>query len=303
MFTDSTKVIMGTISCIAPTTMNKDARITMHRRQLDWLESITQKMVEEKGETPIPYFRVEQGWEPETEEILKTSLPLTSLKYDKPIPPGAARNVLLDKLYDSNADWLICMDDDHGLYDHFNDYQLLWELGEEPAMKALYNNLVIVTSFPSYWDGYNKIVEAFGKKDTHWLFKPTKHPGCMPFCCIPNIYKIKGKKLYFDAETACNNVDTGDVPEDLKFQIDWLKSGGRIYEGMLFIGKSLGRMTDSSIYGDELSRRENLQDIRKKWVNSYLRTVFPRNPNIWTLSKLYARRNTSEDIVIKRKEW
>lgn len=290
-------VIMGTISCIADTTMHKESRIEMHRKQLDFLEKINQTMVEKYNAEPLPYFRVEQGWEPETQKRLTTTLPMTSIKYDKPIPPGAARNELLKKLYESDADWLICMDDDHGLYDHYDGFKLMWDIEEEPFINQLCKQGFIITSFPAYWDGFKAEVDKYGKAEESWLFKTTRHPGAMPFCCIPNIKKYRNREVWFDDQAMNNSIE--DLPEDLKFQFDWIRAGGRVVECMMFIGKSWGNMQHSTLFKGEAARKEIYQS-NEAWASSYLKTLYPRKPELWTTRGFLNRKNPKCVITIPR---
>lgn len=291
-------IIMGTISCIAPSTMHKESRILMHKKQLGCLEHITQIMVDTHGLDPIPYYRVEQGWEPETQEQLKTTLPLISLRYDNPIPPGAARNALLTELYDSDADWLIMMDDDQGICDTYAGYEFLWELSSKPLLDNCCRKLIAISSFPAYWDGFRSEVEKFGKSGTHWLLKPTKHRGYMAFACIPNVYKYTGKKVFFDATTTASSV--GEVPEDLKFMIDWIKAGGFWYECWMLAGKSMGALEDSSIFRDDSSKSERNLKWVPEWAASYLKTLYPRQPQLWDLKEFFRRKNPRNTLVIPR---
>lgn len=291
-------VIMGTISCIAPTTMHKESRIKMHRKQLDFIEHINQIMADTYGLDPIPYFRVEQGWEPETQQQLTTTVPMTSITYDSPIPPGSARNALLTELYDSDADWLVVMDDDHGVYDHYAGYELLWELSNPTFIEQFCKKLIIIAAYPAYWEPFKEDVAKFGKADTHWWFTTTKHPGCLPFACIPNIYKYTGKKLFFDATTQASK--EGEVPEDLKFMIDWLKAGGQWYQCRMLIGKSMGDMNDSSIFVDLDNRKQRNNEWVPRWAGQYLKTLYPRNPDLWVYRKFIHRKNPKGTIVVPR---
>lgn len=292
------KVLVGTISCISKNTNFKESRIKMHRKQLDWLEDCMYKMKSEHDEDYLPYYRVEQGWEPETEEALKTTLRLHSLKFPTPIPPGAARNELLKVLYNSDADWLVCMDDDHALYNHYEDYQLMWDIASPLFLEKFCTEGIIITAFPAYWDGYKKKVSEFGHAKEAWLFKNTKHPGAMPLCCIPNIKKYWGKEIFFDNEAMNNSVD--NIPEDLKFQFDWIKAGGKVVECMMFIGKSLGNLEDSTLFDDHSDRME-IYKANDQWAINYLKSLYPRRPDLWGTKKFLKRKNPPMHIVMPRK--
>lgn len=294
----NSSIILGTISCLADTTLHLDKRVLMHSRQLRFLETITQKMVEAYEVSPLPYFRVEQGWTSERESLLDTSLDLHSIKFDKPIPPGAARNELLRVLYESDADWLVCMDDDHALYEKFDGHELLWELDSSEFIELAKQGYMIM-SFPAYWDGYMKEVESWGKAETHWLLKRTIHPGAMPFACIPNIVKYGRKPIWFDSETSASGEN--DAPEDLKFMLDWIANKGRWVECWNMIGKSCGAMEDSSIFESPEARNKRDQGIQTNWTEQYLKKKFPRNPALWSRKEFLKRKNPPVVLSIKRK--
>lgn len=293
----NSSILLGTISCLADTTLHLDTRVLMHSRQLRFLESITQKMVESYGVNPLPYFRVEQGWTEERESVLSTSLDIHSIKFANPVPPGAARNELLKVLYESDADWLVCMDDDHALYEKFDGHELLWEL-DSPEFIELAKQGYMIMAFPAYWDGYMKEVEAWGKANTHWLLKRTKHPGAMPFACIPNIVKWGKKPIWFDSET--NASKEGEPPEDLKFMIDWIANGGRWVECLTMVGKSCGALDSSSIFTSRDARSSRDAVYVQQWTVQYLKKKFPRNPALWSRKEFLKRKNPPCTLSVKR---
>lgn len=291
------RVITGVISCLADDTMCLVDRMTMHKKQLQFLENANAMMMSKYGENPLPLFRVEQGWNTAREEALQTTLPLTSIKYEKPIPPGAARNQLLKVLYESDADWLVCMDDDHALYPKFCGHELLWEL-TSPEFMTLAREGYMIMAFPAYWDGYMREVNAWGKQNTHWLLKKTKHAGAMPFACIPNRVKFGKNPVWFDDVTAA--AKEGDPPEDLKFMIDWIADGGRWVECLNMIGKSCGALDKSSIFESKAARSDRDSKYVQAWTDAYLKAKFPRNPALWTRREFFKRRNAVEPMSIPR---
>ena len=291
-------IILGSISCLADTTSFVNERVKMHRKQLDFLEDINKQMQEAYQERPLPYFRVEQGYNKEREDALSTTLDLHSIKYESPIPPGAARNVLLRTLYESDADWLVCMDDDHALYSKFRGHELLWEL-TDPAFMSLGRDGYMIMAFPAYWDGYMAEVESWGKAETHWLLKRTRHPGAMPFACIPNLVKFGKKPVWFDEDTQASK--EGEPPEDLKFMIDWISNGGRWLECLSMVGKSCGALDQSSIFESKEARSTRDQVYVQKWTTEYLKSKYPRNPALWTRLEFFKRKNPPTTISIKRK--
>lgn len=291
-------ILLGTISCLADSTMCLEDRVEMHRKQLNFLETATKRMQDSYGEKGLPYFRVEQGWSAERRDKLTTSLDLHAIQFEHPIPPGAARNQLLQILYESDADWLVCMDDDHALYEKFEGHELLWELSSPEFLKLGMQGYMIM-AFPAYWDGYMKEVTSWGHADTHWLLKKTKHAGAMPFACIPNIVKWGKKPVWFDSET--NASKEGEPPEDLKFMIDWIANGGRWVECLTMVGKSCGALDKSSIFESKDARSNRDALYVQDWTVSYLKKKFPRNPALWTRKEFFKRKNPSCVLSVKRR--
>ena len=290
MTTYGSEVLLGTISCLADTTMRLDERVAMHRRQLDFLETITKRMREEHGCNPLPYFRVEQGWDEHREEVLKTTLDLRSIKYPNPISPGSARNALLRILYESDADWLVCMDDDHSLYEHYNGYELIWDLAATKLLECASKRYLIVP-VPAYWEGFKGEVAKWGKAETHWFLKKSRIYGYLPFCAIPNLVKYGYKPIWFHENH--NLSDVNSIPEDLCFTYDWIADGGRLLQCYMWAARSCGNMIHSSIFESDTQRLDKVKAIHERWAPKYLKEKFPRNPRLWTEEGFKKNRNPS----------
>lgn len=286
-------IIMGTISCITPTTFNCEYRKKMHKKQLSYLEWMFKDMSERSKEAAFPYIRIEQGWDSATQSALQPSFPHESVSLEKPIPPGAARNILLKRLYQSDADWLICTDDDHCLYDNYLSHEMLWELSE-PGFLALAKQGCLITAFPSYWDPYLHKIEKWGKSDKFWWVKTTNRPT-VPFACIPNLKKFGREPLYF------YEGDVVRVPEDMKFMIDWVAAGNKWTQCMQFIGKTCGNLSKSSILETSDERKERDDYANYTWATQYLKQKFPRQPELWVKKFYMKRKNPAWNIAIPRK--
>lgn len=289
-------VLLGTISCLDDSTPNLESRIQMHRKQLDYFEGMSERMQSEHGVGPLPYFRIEQGWSKSRSLELSTVLPIHSVCENKPISPGKARNRLLSILYDSNADWLICTDDDHILYDHYNAHELFWELGYS-KMKKCAENRYLILPVPSYWEGYKDAVYSWGRYEIAWMFKKTRIWGYLPFCAIPNLVKYGYQPIWFH-EGMPGAIES--VPEDLAFTFDWVVAGGRVLQCWMWGARSCGRMQDSSIFKTEKHRIDAITHIHKKWAPEYLKTKYPRNPALWSEESFKRRKNPTLNLEIQR---
>lgn len=284
MTTFNSEVILGTISYLGPATRHRDARIDMHKMQVDWLGEITGRMIAEGKGQPLPYFRVEQCWDQQLRTNLEPSFPVTSINLTMPVPPGAARNVLLYELYNSDASWLICMDDDHMMFDHYNCHELFWDLGS-PAGIKLAKDRCLVVPVPTYWEGYKQQVADWGKAETYWFLKRARIWGYLPIVAIPNLVKFGYDPIWFEAGW------NSKAPEDLKFEIDWVAKGGSLFQCYMWPARSCGDMTKSSVFKSDDERLDRVKYIHSDWAPSYLKSIFPRNPALWTESGFKQRKN------------
>lgn len=293
-------IMLGVISCLADNTLCLDERIKMHRKQLDKFSEYATYMNTTYGYSvgEIPLFRVEQGWSAERQQYLDVAtIPLRPIRFSEPIPPGAARNELLEILYQSDYDWLVCFDDDHSLITTYAGQEFLWELSEPPFLELAKQGYMI-NAIPGYHSAYNALIQNWGLADTHWLLRKTTHFGALAVCCIPNLVKFGRKPVYFDAHTTIT--ETGAPPEDLKFAIDWLVNGGKAIECWQLISTATGDLQKSSIFKTEDDRRRKIKEYAEQWITPYLRSKYPRNPALWTKKGLLDRRNPDVQFNIPR---
>lgn len=295
------KVFIGIISYLGKDVPFRDSRIQMHQKQLKDIAEDFKYMQSVCSETAVPIVRIEQEWDEEVHEQIKSyedGLNIESVVTER-LNPGAARNMLLKRLYESDNDWLICSDDDHWLYPKYRGVELIWDLnkGTDGYTNQMLKQGIGFSAFPAYWEGYQKDVNAWGKSATHWLFTKTKHPGAMPLCAIPNIKKYFGIELYFNENTDCYSYQA--PPEDLQFYIDWLNHGFKWMDSMCMIAKSEGNLDHSSLF-ESREYRKNRDANVKIWRNNYLKNLFPKKPELWKFSEFNKRRNNIKMIEIKR---
>ena len=105
--------MIGIISYYPDNEYLRTRRIQAHKNQIDWLTNLFK---DEK------ITIVSQNYN-ETDYIIKDNIQY--IKYDKGIGPGKARNVILEKFYNSNDDTLFLLDDDIMMYDYYNVTPLL----------------------------------------------------------------------------------------------------------------------------------------------------------------------------------
>lgn len=294
----SSKVQVGIISCIAPMTKHKEQRILMHETQVKWLHNVVDKWTNQYN-CSLDISRVEQGWEPETKARLSSDK-ITSLEYADPIPPGAARNVLLRNFYASDSDWLICLDDDHVVENAYESELLFLELNSE---QSYFNDFleegILITETPGYWrntpERVKTVLERRVDPTEFWYLRKISHPGSMPIACIPNIAKYQGLEIYF---SECQIKD--GMAEDLKFMIDWILAGGRVLECNNLIGKSAGGLEDSSIFDTDDSRFEHCRKAMQH-TTAYLHKQLPGRPHLWRSKHFFQDCNDIVPRIIPRR--
>lgn len=270
--------MVGTISYLPEHSKRTYRRIQFHEKQLRWLENIG---------IDFPYFRVESDWCKEAKATLTTKLNLHSIVVDKH-PPGYNRNLLLEILYDSDYDWLVCLDDDRCLYPMYNGDSFFYDLSSS-SVKSLAEKGYLITCTPPNFEPFKKDVCSWKYKETHWyMFRETPY-GFLQICFIPNLVKFGYKPIFFNGDTECLE---GDPPEDVQFEIDWLIHKHPIIRNKNLIMQEIGQTNAdlSSIYQD-LEHRRRCELTHKMWLTQYLKQQLPRKPDLWTRVALNRRMN------------
>lgn len=279
--------MVGTISYLPDNAPYTENRITYHQAQLRWLENL---------DLDFPYYRVESGWGSQAREACKTTLNLRAIATEQH-PPGYNRNILLNELYLSDYDWLICLDDDRLLYNLYNGDAFFTELNTKPIIKLAEQGYLITCINPRV-EMFKKDNYIWKYKEDYWYFAKEASFGNLQICFIPNLVKYGYTPIWFDAETACT-ID--EAPEDIKFQLDWLLNKHRMIKNRNLITKEGGAGKNSSIFKDEKYRAE-CNARHKQWENKYLQEQAKNNPAIQTKKGLSARRNPPFNTLIPRSQ-
>ena len=280
-----TNFMVGTISYLPGNSEKTDARIGYHENQLRWLEGIG---------IDFPYYRVESDWCDKARETLTTSLDLHSIQEPQHYP-GYNRNLLLDVLYKSNFDWLVCLDDDRDLYPLYDGDSFFRDLGTKPVVNLAKQGYLITCLSPVV-EPFKKVNYEWQHKNTHWYITKEASFGFLQICFIPNLVKFGYKPVWFDGDTPCLK---GDVPEDTKFQYDWLLAKHGMLKNRNLIVREGGNGKNSSVFRDEDHRKE-CHESHAEWAVDYLIKRSPRNPELQTKSGLSKRRNPPFTGMIPR---
>lgn len=240
-------LLLGSISYCVPDTRKLEARTKAHKQQLRWLESLELD--------DYIYYRVEQAYTPEFAQAVTTTLNLQSLVYDTGIGPAAARNVLLKKLYESDADWLVCMDDDRDVYSHYGAGQFIKELGSNPALIKLAKRGVLINGVCPARRPFKKANVDFGRAETHWNLRKACIDGCLQVACIPNLAKYGAAPVWFDEANDCMH---GKPPEDIQFELDWILAKHEIATNLMMVVRDIvpENYEVSSVYATQELRKE-----------------------------------------------
>ena len=277
------KLMLGSISFLKPEMKHLEKRIKHHASQLRFWELMHD----------LPFYRVEIFWEDSTRAALGTTLDLHAIRVNEPSPPGKSRNYLLKELYASDYDYLVCCDDDQVLEPGDESYAFLQALSPDLAAQG-----ALITFQNETW--ITKAQERKVQEMQAWSYQNHKHvlkravcTGNMQVSCIPNLVKYGYRPLFFDEETMAQE---NEIPEDAKFQVDWLVAKHPIYHCATLYNKALDNYVQSSIYKSGRFRYMTNKG-RIATLNRYIRERVPNRPEICDLDTLSKRRNTAQEQV------
>lgn len=283
--------MIGIISYIPETEKGK-MRIPLHLKQLRWLEELSTKVRDS-----FEVYRVQSGWGDTANEQLTTTLDLKPIIVDKHTC-AQNRNFLLEKFYESDYDWLFLLDDDRMFFDHYRPADWFDDLSSTRVMLNLCKSGYLVSCLLPMFEPYKKTNYAWELRETHWYFDKDLMHGSLQSCFIPNIKKYMNRTVFFDNET---EAQLNEPPEDTKFQLDWIKAGGRCVRNRFLIGKEIGQSSgERSLIYDNLEYRREVEKSHAAWFSSYVKELFPRNPRVWTRKGFNSQYNPKPWFVIPR---
>lgn len=172
------------------------------------------------------------------------------ITYKNGIGPAKARNVILEKFYNSDYDWLLLCDDDTVFYDYYNYQDFIYDIFENPEK---FKCIDAVSALEPEYHPYKKLNYEDKNCLTHYKFEPRELNSGSATSIIRNIRKFYGKELYYPDI----NADKGEGREDMEFLIAWLLEGFNWYTMQTLIRKSLC-FDKSSIFGTDTKARDKL---------------------------------------------
>lgn len=272
------KVMIGAISYLKPDMKFHEHRVKYHKQQLEYWENFPED---------IPFYQVEIFYDDKVREALTTALDVHSIAVNEPSPPGKSRNYLLKALYESDYDWLVCCDDDQVMDPMLESFDLIQNLTPELAAKG-----AMITFQNATWITLGKSKQVLSLRSdprfvgSHVLEK-SACDGNMQVSCIPNLVKYGREPVWFDEVTMAQE---HEIPEDAKFQIDWLASGNPIYLCKTIFNVALDNYVKSSIYKSARFRYMT-NKTRTAVLDAYARSRVPHRADIQSWADFGMKKN------------
>lgn len=172
------------------------------------------------------------------------------IKFENGIGAGAARNLILEKFYYSDYDWLLLCDDDTVIDDKYFPENFIKELVNN---REKFKDVHAISAVEPEYHPYKTLNFQDKANLTHYKFEPRELNSGSATSFIQNIKKFYGKEIYYP------NVDAskGEGREDMEFLFKWLKEGLNWYTMQTLIRKSLC-FDKSSIFGSDTKARDKI---------------------------------------------
>lgn len=194
-------IMIGVISYLPNNKELREKRLKVRKIQSEWLKhTFPDKEI----------FVVAQNYT--KNELLSYE---TNILLNEGIGVGNARNILIDKFYQSDFSHLMILDDDVTIYDYYNPIEFIYDLDKNPER---YSNLdVILASTPQY-NAFKK--DMFKDKYNRTHFKFTKNSPYWANEIV--IFKKFNEPFYYD------DINAWHV-EDADMNIRLMKNGYKVY--------------------------------------------------------------------------
>lgn len=230
-------IIIGQISYL-PNNELRTKRFEAARTQIEWLHKVLPN---------VKITSVLQNYADAERDLIKSD---DIISFSKPIGAGKARNLILEKFYNSDYDWLFLCDDDTILDDKYHYENFIEELSNN---EKKFSGIDAVSAIEPEYHPYKKLNYEDKGNLTHFKFEPRELNSGSATSFIRNIKKFYGKEIYFP------NIDAnkGEGREDMEMLFSWLKAGLTWYNMDTMIRKSLC-FDKSSIFGADTKKRDKI---------------------------------------------
>lgn len=230
-------IMIGQISYL-PNNELRTKRFEAARTQIEWLHKVLPN---------VKITSVLQNYTDAERDLIKSD---NIIGFSNPIGAGKARNLILEKFYNSNYDWLFLCDDDTILDDKYHYENFIEELSNN---EKKFSGIDAVSAIEPEYHPYKKLNYEDKGNLTHFKFEPRELNSGSATSFIRNIKKFYGKEIYFP------NIDAnkGEGREDMEMLFSWLKAGLTWYNMDTMIRKSLC-FDKSSIFGADTKKRDKI---------------------------------------------
>ena len=230
-------IMIGQISYL-PNNELRTKRFEAARTQIEWLHKVLPN---------VKITSVLQNYTDAERDLIKSD---NIIGFSNPIGAGKARNLILEKFYNSDYDWLFLCDDDTILDDKYHYENFIEELSNN---EKKFSGIDAVSAIEPEYHPYKKLNYEDKGNLTHFKFEPRELNSGSATSFIRNIKKFYGKEIYFP------NIDAnkGEGREDIEMLFSWLKAGLTWYNMDTMIRKSLC-FDKSSIFGADTKKRDKI---------------------------------------------
>ena len=230
-------IMIGQISYL-PNNELRTKRFEAARTQIEWLHKVLPN---------VKITSVLQNYADAERDLIKSD---NIIGFSNPIGAGKARNLILEKFYNSDYDWLFLCDDDTILDDKYHYENFIEELSNN---EKKFSGIDAVSAIEPEYHPYKKLNYEDKGNLTHFKFEPRELNSGSATSFIRNIKKFYGKEIYFP------NIDAnkGEGREDMEMLFSWLKAGLTWYNMDTMIRKSLC-FDKSSIFGSDTKKRDKI---------------------------------------------
>lgn len=229
--------MIGQISYL-PNNELRTKRFEAARTQIEWLHKVLPN---------VKITSVLQNYADAERDLIKSD---NIIGFSNPIGAGKARNLILEKFYNSDYDWLFLCDDDTILDDKYHYENFIEELSNN---EKKFSGIDAISAIEPEYHPYKKLNYEDKGNLTHFKFEPRELNSGSATSFIRNIKKFYGKEIYFP------NIDAnkGEGREDMEMLFSWLKAGLTWYNMDTMIRKSLC-FDKSSIFGADTKKRDKI---------------------------------------------
>lgn len=230
-------IMIGQISYL-PNNELRTKRFEAARTQIEWLHKVLPN---------VKITSVLQNYTDAERDLIKSD---NIIGFSNPIGAGKARNLILEKFYNSDYDWLFLCDDDTILDEKYHYENFIEELSNN---EKKFSGIDAVSAIEPEYHPYKKLNYEDKGNLTHFKFEPRELNSGSATSFIRNIKKFYGKEIYFP------NIDAnkGEGREDMEMLFSWLKAGLTWYNMDTMIRKSLC-FDKSSIFGADTKKRDKI---------------------------------------------